>query len=138
VPFSEVTSIKNLSKEFAYAVTRIAISYSENIDRVVEILRGAGDQLKEDEKVAPFILEPLDYQGVDSLDDTGVVLLMRIRTVPGKHLLVGRAFNRLVKIAFDEHRVAGRDPAAAVVISGPSIDEPADEARTPATQRRRA
>ena len=138
VPFSEVTSIKNLSKEFAYAVTRIAISYSENIDRVVEILRGVGDQLKEDEKVAPFILEPLDYQGVDSLDDTGVVLLMRIRTVPGKHLLVGRAFNRLVKIAFDEHRVAGRDPAAAVVISGPSIDEPADEPRTPATQRRRA
>jgi moderate conductance mechanosensitive channel len=138
VPFSEVTSIKNLSKEFAYAVTRIAISYSENIDRVVEILRGVGDQLKEDEKVAPFILEPLDYQGVDSLDDTGVVLLMRIRTVPGKHLLVGRAFNRLVKIAFDEHRVAGRDPAAAVVISGPRIDEPADEPRTPATQRRRA
>src|SRR2546430_892226 len=30
VPFSEVTSIKNLSKEFAYAVTRIAISYSED------------------------------------------------------------------------------------------------------------
>jgi moderate conductance mechanosensitive channel len=129
VPFSEVTSIKNLSKEFAYAVTRIAISYSENIDRVVEILRGVGDQLKEDEKVAPFVLEPLDYQGVDSLDDTGVVLLMRIRTAPGKHLLVGRAFNRLVKIAFDEHRVAGRDPATAVVISGPSGDEPAHETR---------
>ncbi len=143
VPFSEVTSIKNLSKEFAYAVARIAISYSEDIDRVVEILRGVGDQLKEDEKVAPFILEPLDYQGVDSLDDTGVVLLMRIRTVPGKHMLVGRAFNRLVKIAFDEHRIAGRDPAAAVVISGPAVaalgaNEPADEPHAPATQRRRA
>jgi moderate conductance mechanosensitive channel len=138
VPFSEVSSIKNLSKGFAYAVTRIAISYSEDIDRVVEILRGVGDQLKEDEKVAPFILEALDYQGVDSLDDTGVVLLMRIRTVPGKHMLVGRAFNRLVKMAFDKHRVAGRDPAAAVVISGPSSDEPADEPHAPATQRRRA
>ena len=105
---------------------------------MVEILRGVGDQLKEDEKVAPFILEPLDYQGVDTLDDTGVVLLMRIRTVPGKHLLVGRAFNRLVKIAFDEHRVAGRDPAAAVMISGSSIDEPADEPRIPVTRRHRA
>jgi len=143
VPFSEVTSIKNLSKEFAYAVARIAISYSEDIDRVVEILRGVGDQLKEDEKVAPFILEPLDYQGVDSLEDTGVVLLMRIRTVPGKHMLVGRAFNRLVKIAFDEHRIAGRDPAAAVVISGPAVaalgpNEPADEPHAPAIRRRRA
>jgi small-conductance mechanosensitive channel len=143
VPFSEVTSIKNLSKEFAYAVTRIAISYSEDIDRVVEILRGVGDQLKEDETVAPFILDPLDYQGVDGLEDTGVVLLMRIRTVPGKHILVGRAFNRLVKIAFDEHRIAGRDPAAAVVISEPVAapsdpKEPVDEPHAPAIQRRRA
>lgn len=143
VPFSEVTSIKNLSKEFAYAVTRIAISYSEDIDRVVEILRGVGDQLKEDEKVAPFILDPLDYQGVDGLEDTGVVLLMRIRSVPGKHMLVGRAFNRLVKIAFDEHRIAGRDPSAAVVISEPAVaalgpNEPVDEPHPPATQRRRA
>jgi small conductance mechanosensitive channel len=143
VPFSEVTSIKNLSKEFAYAVTRIAISYSEDIDRVVEILRGVGDQLKEDETVAPFILDPLDYQGVDGLEDTGVVLLMRIRTVPGKHMLVGRAFNRLVKIAFDEHRIAGRDPAAAVVINEPVAassdpNEPVDEPHAPAIQRRRA
>jgi small-conductance mechanosensitive channel len=83
-------------------------------------------------------MPPGDHQGVDSLDDTGVVLLMRIRTVPGKHLLVGRAFNRLVKIAFDEQRVAGRDPAAAVVISRPSIDQPADEPHAAATQRRRA
>jgi small conductance mechanosensitive channel len=143
VPFSEVTSIKNLSKEFAYAVTRVAISYSEDIDRVVEILRGVGDQLKEDETVAPFILDPLDYQGVDGLEDTGVVLLMRIRTVPGKHMLVGRAFNRLVKIAFDEHRIAGRDPAAAVVINEPVAassdpNEPVDEPHAPAIQRRRA
>jgi small conductance mechanosensitive channel len=143
VPFSEVTSIKNLSKEFAYAVTRVAISYSEDIDRVVEILRGVGDQLKEDETVAPFILDPLDYQGVDGLEDTGVVLLMRIRTVPGKHMLVGRAFNRLVKIAFDEHRIAGRDPAAAVVINEPVVassdpNEPPDEPHAPAIQRRRA
>ena len=89
VPFSEVTSIKNLSKEFAYAVARIAISYSEDIDRVVEILRGVGDQLKADETVAPFILDPLDYQGVDGLEDTGVVLLMRIRTVPGSNASSG-------------------------------------------------
>jgi hypothetical protein len=71
-----------------------------------------------------------------------VVLLMRIRTVPGKHMLVGRAFNRLVKIAFDEHRIAGRDPAAAVVISAvvaPSDpNEPVDEPHGPAIQRRRA
>src|SRR5260370_2997225 len=44
VPFSEVTSVKNLSKDFSYAIARIAISYREDIDRVVEIFRGASTQ----------------------------------------------------------------------------------------------
>jgi len=51
VPFSEVTSVKNLSKDFSYAIARITISYREDIDRVVEILRAVGDQLAQDETV---------------------------------------------------------------------------------------
>ncbi|HVT29844.1 MAG TPA: hypothetical protein VHE81_17635, partial [Lacipirellulaceae bacterium] len=56
-----------------------------------------------------------NYQGVDSLDEHAVVLLVRIRTLPGKHLAVGRAFNRLVKIAFDKHGIAGRDPTPMMI-----------------------
>jgi small conductance mechanosensitive channel len=145
VPFSEVTSIKNLTKDFAYAVARIGISYTEDIDRVVEILRAASEELLRDEAVAPFVLDPFNYQGVDSLDDFAVVLLVRIRTAPGKHLVVGRAFNRLVKIAFEKHGIIARDPSP-IIIVGPALgsagvtldgDEPI---APPATmdQRRRA
>jgi len=123
VPFSEVTSIKNLTKDFAYAVARISISYAEDIDRVVEILRAASEELMADETVAPFILDPFNYQGVDSLDDLSVVLLVRIRTMPGKHLVVGRAFNRLVKIAFEKHGIVGRDPSP-MIITGPAFTFP--------------
>jgi moderate conductance mechanosensitive channel len=123
VPFSEVTSIKNLTKDFAYAVARIAISYGEDIDRVVEILRATAEELMADEEVAPFVLDSFNYQGVDSLDDNAVVLLVRIRTTPGKHLVVGRAFNRLVKIAFEKHGIMGRDPAP-VIVTTPRVDQP--------------
>jgi small-conductance mechanosensitive channel len=123
VPFSEVTSIKNLTKDFAYAVARIGISYAEDIDRVVEILRAASEELMAEEAVAPFILDPFNYQGVDSLDDLAVVLLVRIRTLPGKHLVVGRAFNRLVKIAFEKHGVVGRDPSP-MIITRPALNAP--------------
>jgi small-conductance mechanosensitive channel len=124
VPFSEVTSVKNLSKDFSYAVARITISYREDIDRVVEILRAIGDQLAQDEAVQPFIINPLEYMGVDVLDESSVVLVVRIRTLPGKQLAVGRAFNRLVKIAFDEHGVASRDPTPVVMLNAPAaLDE---------------
>ena len=117
VPFSEVTSVKNLTKEYSYAVARIGISYREDIDRVVEILRQLGDELMQDDALRPSILDPFEYLGVDALDTSAVVLLVRIRTTPGKQLVVGRAFNRLVKIAFDEHRVAAGDPTPIIVVN---------------------
>ena len=138
VPFSEVTSVKNLSKDFSYATARITISYREDIDRVVEILHAVGDQLAQDGAVQAFILNPLEYMGVDALDDTSVVLVVRIRTVPGKQLAVGRAFNRLVKIAFDEHGVTSRDPTPVVLLSAPTAAAEHAGVGDPTPQRRLA
>jgi small conductance mechanosensitive channel len=136
VPFSEVTSVKNLSKDFSYAIARIAISYREDIDRVVEILRGVSNQLAQDETLKSSILNPFEYMGVDALDESSVVLLVRIRTLPGKQLAVSRTFNRLVKIAFDEHRIVSRDPSNVAIQNTPgSLDDSA--AASDATPRRR-
>jgi small-conductance mechanosensitive channel len=117
VPFSAVTTVKNLTKDFAYFVARITVAYGEDIDRVIAILRAVGDELMADEALRPLILDPFDYQGVDSLGDHSVVLLVRIRTVPGQQWKVGRAFNRLVKLAFEKHGVASRDPSP-ILITG--------------------
>jgi moderate conductance mechanosensitive channel len=121
VPFSEVTSVKNLTRNFAYVVARIGISYSEDIDRVVEILRMVSHELAADESLGPLILDPFDYQGVDTLDASSVVLLVRIRTVAAKQWVVGRAFNRLVKMAFDKEGIVSRDPTS-IVIEGTSAE----------------
>jgi moderate conductance mechanosensitive channel len=120
VPFSEVTSVKNLTRNFAYVVARIAISYREDIDRVVEILRQVSEELMTDEDMRPLILDPFDYQGVDTLDASSVVLLVRIRTVAAKQWAVGRAFNRLVKIAFDKNGITARDPASMILVGAPA------------------
>jgi moderate conductance mechanosensitive channel len=119
VPFSEVTSIKNMTKDYAYAVARIGIAYGEDIDRVAEILRGVCDELMADETMGPLILDPFDYQGVDRLDEFSVILLLRVRTLPGKQFSVGRALNQLIKIAFEKHGIAGRDPSPVLMI-GPT------------------
>src|ERR1700730_9962133 len=138
VPFSEVTSVKNLTKDFSNVVSRIAISYSEDVDRVVEILRQVSDELMQDEALRPLILNPFDYMGVDALDEFSVVLLVRLRTQPGKQLVVGRAFNRLVKIAFGKHGITSRDPTPTVMVAGRAAadDREGEDDATP--QRRRA
>jgi moderate conductance mechanosensitive channel len=120
VPFSEVTSVKNMTKDFAYAVARIAVAYREDTDRVTEILRQVCDELNADTELRPWILDPFDYQGIDSLEESSVALVLRVRTVAGKQFIVGRALNRLIKIAFEKHGIAMRDPAPMLLASPPN------------------
>jgi small conductance mechanosensitive channel len=138
VPFSEVTTVKNLTRDFAYAVARVAVAPSEDIDRVVDIVRQVSEELIADETLRPVILDPFDYQGVDTLDASGVVLLVRIRTVAGKQWTVGRAFNRLLKIAFDKHGIASRDPTQIAIVGEPEAIDHAARQDGLAPQRRRA
>jgi small-conductance mechanosensitive channel len=120
VPFSEVTTVKNMTRDFAFVVARVTISYGEDIDRVVEILRQVSAELMEDETLREVILDPFEYLGVDKLDEFSVVLLVRIRTQPSQQFAVGRAFNRLVTIAFAKHGVATRDPAPMLMMTPPA------------------
>jgi len=138
IPFSEVTTVKNLTRDFAYVVARITISYKEDIDRVVEILRQVSEQLMADDDLRPLILDPFDYQGVDALDTSSVVLLVRIRTVASKQAIVGRAFNRLVKMAFDAHGISSRDPTPMVILETPTALEETGPASEAAQLRQRA
>jgi small-conductance mechanosensitive channel len=48
------------------------------------------------------------------------VLLVRIRTLAAKQWTVGRAFNRLLKIAFNKHRIAFSNPTQIALISEPA------------------
>jgi hypothetical protein len=66
------------------------------------------------------------------------VLLVRIRTVPAKQLVVGRAYNRLVKIAFDKHGIASRDPTPIAMIGAPAVLDDSSPIGDASPQRRRA
>ena len=48
-----------------------------------------------------MITEDIEIMGVQSFDDSAVVIRARIKVLPGKQLGVQRAFNRLIKNRFD-------------------------------------
>jgi moderate conductance mechanosensitive channel len=136
IPFSEVTTVKNMTRDFAYVTARVTIAYGEDIDRVVEILRGAAADLMADEAVRDVILDPFEYLGVDALNEFSVVLLVRIRTLPSKQYAVGRAFNRVVKIAFDKYDIAMRDPSPVAIVNSHSEQSQRPEEAVPRELRR--
>lgn len=101
VPFSEVTTLENMTKDFSRYVFEVGVAYREDTDTVVEALKQVGDDLLQDEAFKDLIITPLEVLGVDSFGDNAVIIKARITTQPIKQWQVGREFNRRMKKHFD-------------------------------------
>lgn len=102
VPFSAVTTVKNMSKDFSIALFNVSVSNREDPDRVIAVLKEVGAEIQADQRLGFDILTPLEVMGVDKLSDTGVNILAQFKTKPTRQWGVSRAFNLRMKKRFDE------------------------------------
>ncbi|MBF7053541.1 mechanosensitive ion channel [Halomonas sp. KAO] len=102
VPFSSVDTVSNYMRGFGNHVGEYGIAYRENIDTAIEQLQLAYQDLKASDEHGHKLLAPLDVAGVTALADSSVNIRVIIKTTPGDQWAVGRAYNRLVKLRFDE------------------------------------
>ncbi|HVM80532.1 MAG TPA: mechanosensitive ion channel domain-containing protein [Stellaceae bacterium] len=119
VPFGAVTSVKNLTRDYSYYVADIAISWDEDTDEVIDLLKEVARALKEDPAFGYFMLEPLEVVGVDRFADASVIIKVRLKTVPLQQWSVGREFNRRVKKAFDAEGIETSSPQRVVYSQEP-------------------
>ncbi|HXV23466.1 MAG TPA: mechanosensitive ion channel domain-containing protein [Alphaproteobacteria bacterium] len=98
IPFSSVLTVVNMTKEFAYAMFEIRISYEDDADAAIGVLQQTARDMQQDDTFAPMILAPIEVFGIDGFGDLGVLLRSRMKTRPGKQWSVQREFNRRIKL----------------------------------------
>ncbi len=108
IPFSEIKSIKNYSREFGYAIFRVAVPASMDIDNAIKLMREVAQKMRTDPLQRRNIWSPLEFQGVESFESGNAILRARFKTAPIKQWEVSRAFNLSLKRHMDE---AGLDLA---------------------------
>jgi len=102
VPFSDVGTVLNYTKDFSNVVLNIGVSYRENVDEVMKVIEELGREMAEDETLGADIISPLVAQGVQSLGDSAVVIRAKMRVRAGTQWGMKREFNRRLKNRFDE------------------------------------
>ncbi|WP_111399376.1 mechanosensitive ion channel domain-containing protein [Humitalea rosea] len=102
VPFSAVTTVTNMSRDFAFAVMDVGVAYREDTDHVIEVMRAVAEEMKDDPKVGPTLRGGLDVLGVESLTNSAVIIRVRLKTGPMGRWDASREFNRRIKKRFDE------------------------------------
>lgn len=102
VPFSAVTTVKNMTKDYSCAVFDVGVAYGEDTDRVIGVLSDLGAEMREDPLFAPDILEPLEVMGLDRFADSAIIIRARFKTRAMKQWSIAREFNRRLKKRFDD------------------------------------
>ncbi|PWE40340.1 mechanosensitive ion channel protein [Pseudomonas prosekii] len=101
VPFGQIKAVTNQSRQFAYAFFSVQFTYDTDVDKAIELIREAGDSIRDDTFLKYNLQGPLDVFGVDKMDLNGVVLTAQFRTVSGGQYAVSRAFNQRLKKLVD-------------------------------------
>lgn len=101
IPFGEVQTVKNMSKDFAYAVVDVRIAYRESIDEALALMAEVAADMAAKGPLAETIVEPFEVVGVEALDPSHIQLRGRFKTRPLGQWNVRREFYRRIKAAFE-------------------------------------
>ena len=71
IPFSSVEMVENMTKDFSRYVFDVGIAYREDVDEVIDVLRGLGTEMQEDDYYGPLINKPIEIMGLDQFADSG-------------------------------------------------------------------
>jgi small-conductance mechanosensitive channel len=124
-PNGTIQGLSNLTREYSYYVFNLSVAYTEDIDHVVAVLKGIGEELSQQEPYRSAVLAPIEVLGVDKLADSGAVIKARFKTVPNQQWMVGREMNLRIIKRFDEAKIGMPSSAPTVnVVMPPVSTEP--------------
>ncbi len=120
VPNGTITTVTNMSREFAFAVIDIGVAYRENIEEVMKVMESVGKTLRNDEVFKLKILDDLEMAGVDQLADSAVMIRCRFKVIPLAQWSIKREYFKRLKVAFDEKGIEIPFPHVTVY---PGVDQ---------------
>ena len=111
--------ITNQTRDFSFAVLDRSVAYKENIPYVMQVLKETGDELKNDSEFREKILDNIEILGLDSFDESSILVKCRIKTYPQFQWEVKRKFNLMIKERFDKEGI--EIPFPQIVVNKPEV-----------------
>ncbi len=101
IPNGAVTTVSNLSREYAYAVVDVGVAYREDVDEVMQVMFEVGAAMRAEDEFKDKILEDMEMAGVDQWADSSVVIKCRFKVRALEQWGVRRGYLQRLKKAFD-------------------------------------
>jgi moderate conductance mechanosensitive channel len=105
IPNGEMKVVSNKTRGWARAVVDVSIPYTEDVDRIIQVVRDEAAQFSTDPVWGLQLDGPVEVLGIEELRDNSVVIRTLLKTQPGSQWNVAREFRRRLKNRFDREAV---------------------------------
>ena len=132
VPNSQITTVSNLSRDFAVGTLNVSVDAREDPDRVMNVLRNLAAQVRKDEAFKDIVIADPNILGVDKISGYEVVYPINVRVMVNQRDGVMRELRRRVLLAFNKENIAFGSSNSTMIVQSPT-PEPSDSKPTTPT-----
>ncbi|MDN5864377.1 MAG: mechanosensitive ion channel family protein [Gammaproteobacteria bacterium] len=100
-----IDELANATKGWGGYVFKLHVGYKEDTNRVIEVIKRVGEDMKKDEAFGANMLGDMEIHGVNELTDSSVVIRGRFKTTPMNQWSTGREFLARIKRTFDAENI---------------------------------
>ncbi len=122
IPFGELGSVTNFSRDYIIMKLDFRVRYDTDIDKVRKIIKKMGKKIAANEEQGPKLLSPIKSQGVKALDDSAMIMRIKFKSIPGEQFVLRREIFRRVQEAFRENGIAFAHRNVTVYLPGEEQD----------------
>jgi small conductance mechanosensitive channel len=115
VPNSAIQIVSNTTRDWSQVTLHVAVDYSENSDRVVELLQEVARDFYSDPVFKGDVVAEPQVPGIERVRGQEVDYLMLVKVRPGKQYGVARELRRRIKTCFEKQGIKAGAPTPVYV-----------------------
>ena len=105
VPFGEIKSLTNFSRDWVMMKLPIRLTYDTDVDRVRKLIKKLGQELMEHPDIGESFLQPLKSQGVYKMEDSAMIIRVKFMTRPGEQFVARKVIYEKIRQLFEREGI---------------------------------
>ena len=105
IPYGEIPKITNYSRDWVIMKLRFTVPFDTDLTKVKKLFKQIGKEMVQVPEFAQDFLQPFKSQGVQEVDDVGIVVRGKFMTKPGKQFVLRKEIYQRVQKTFDANGI---------------------------------
>jgi small-conductance mechanosensitive channel len=132
VPNSQITTVSNLSRDFAVGTLNVSVDAREDPDRVMKVLGELAEEVRRDESFKDIVIADPNILGVDKISGYEVIYPVNVRVRVNQRDGVLRELRRRVLLAFAKEKIAFGAANSTMIVQPQAISSELPASQPPA------